>query len=52
MSESPIVEVRIRMPRLIFEKLERIAKEQSTTVEDLLSRAIVKVLEEFESSGG
>ncbi|MEM2259995.1 MAG: hypothetical protein QXP52_00130 [Candidatus Aenigmatarchaeota archaeon] len=40
-------ELRIIVPSTIFQKLEKIEKEQGIRKEDLIMRALVKVLEEF-----
>lgn len=42
----------ITIPSTIWEKLEKIEKGQGIRKEDILMRAVVKVIEEFESGGG
>ena len=45
---SPIVELKIVVPRKIYERLEEIERKAGVKKEDIVVRAIVKVLEEFE----
>lgn len=42
----------IIIPASVWEKLEKIEKVRSIRKEDLIMRALVKVIEEFESGGG
>ena len=43
----PIVEICIQLPRVLYEKMEKLERELGVTKEDIIARAIVKVLEEF-----
>ena len=44
------VTLELVVPDTIVKRLEKIAKEKGFRVEDLIMRAIVKVIEEFETS--
>jgi len=43
------VTLELVIPETIMRRLDRVAKERNLRVEDLVMRAIVKVIEEFES---
>jgi hypothetical protein len=43
--------ISIVVPATIWDRLEKASKEQDMTVEDLLMRAVIKVIEEFEKGG-
>ena len=45
----PVVEIRIQIPRRLYEKLEDVSRRLGITVEDIVARAILKVVEEFAS---
>ncbi len=47
MAESPIVVLEVRVPRKLYEALERAASETGLRVEDIVARALVKALEEL-----
>jgi len=44
-------ELRVLVPNQVYERILKICKEIGATPQDLLMRAIVKVLEEFEMVG-
>ncbi len=46
---SPLVELRIVMPRKVLERIERIEAETGLTKEDIVLRAIVRLLDELEA---
>ena len=46
-----VKEIRVYVPDEVWWKLHNIEKEMNVTMQDLLLRAIVKVLEEFEKEG-
>ena len=52
MSESPYVEIRIEVPRKIYELLEKIEKEEGVPKEDIISRALVRIIDEYLEKGG
>ncbi|MEM2612288.1 MAG: hypothetical protein QW332_06100 [Thermoproteota archaeon] len=41
----------VTIPSTIWERLDKIEKEQGIKKEDILMRAVVKVIEEFEKKG-
>jgi len=43
------VTLELVIPEAIMRRLERVSKERGLRVEDLIMRAIVKVIEEFET---
>lgn len=43
---SPVVEIRIVVPRRLYERLAEIAARYGLSMEDLIMRALVRVLEE------
>jgi hypothetical protein len=45
---EPVVELRIIVPKRIAEKIDEVAAKNGLTREDVILRAIVKVLEELE----
>jgi len=44
----PTTKIEVVVPKKIADKLEEVAKKNNVTKEDLIIRALVKVLEEFE----
>jgi len=44
---QPMVEIRILVPRKLYDKLEEIEKRLGVTKEDIVLRAIMKVIEEM-----
>lgn len=44
---SPVVELRIMIPRELRDKLVAVAEKNGITVEDLILRALVKAMEEM-----
>ena len=46
-----VKEIRLVVPDRVYERLTKIARETKVSVQDLMLRAIVKTLEEFENIG-
>ncbi len=44
---SPLVEIRIVVPARLYDKLEEIEKKLGVTKEDIILRAITKIIEEL-----
>jgi len=43
-----VVKIEVYLPDKVYERLKKIEKEQGVKMQDILIRAIVKVIEEFE----
>ena len=44
---GPMVELKVLLPKKLHDKLEELEKKLGITKEDIVARAIVKVIEEF-----
>jgi len=49
--EKTLKEIRIIVPDSVYQRLMKIAKEAKVSIQDIMLRAIVKTLEEFENIG-
>lgn len=47
MAEPPLVKIEVLVPRRIYDALERAEAEMGVKKEDIVARAILKVLEEL-----